>query len=109
MMSCVESDASGRPEDVAVLQDINTWFAERGFWIVPSAVDYSEQVSSSLWAKRAKSRDHHAWVDLIKPDGRVASAGYRSVSTLADAAKRARRRWQTEQEGSQGSGPRGAG
>lgn len=95
----MESGAAGRSEDATVLNEVNTWFAKRGFRIVPSAVDYSEQVRSSPWGKRAKSRDHHVWVDLSEPDGNVVSCGYGSGSTLADAAKGARRRWETEQEG----------
>jgi hypothetical protein len=102
----MESGAAGRSEDATVLKDVNTWFTKRGFRIVPSAVDYSEQVRSSPWGKRAKSRDHHVWVDLTQPDGNVVSGGYGSGSTLADAAKSARRRWETEQEGSPGNGPR---
>jgi hypothetical protein len=102
----MENDASGRPDDVIVLVDINAWFAERGFRIVPSAADYSGQVRSSLWGKRAKSQDHHVWVDLTRPDGAIVSPGYGSGSTLSDAAKSAQRRWQAEQEGSTGTGPR---
>jgi hypothetical protein len=101
----MESDAPRQPKDVTLPEDISAWFIERGFGIVASAADYSEQVRSSPWGKRAKSRDHHVWVDLTKPDGTVISAGYGSGSTLADAAKRARRRWQEEQ-GAPGTGPR---
>lgn len=102
----MESDAAGRPEKIAALTDVNTWFAERGFCVVASTIDYSEAVRSSPWGKRAQSRDHHMWVDLAKPDGTVVSARYGSGLTLADAAMRARRRWQEEEEGAAESDPR---
>ena len=95
----MESDTAEQPENAAALAKINAWFADRGFRITVSAVDYSDQVRSSPWGKRAKSRDHHVWVDLTRPDGSVVSAGYGSGQTLTDAAERARRRWQEEQEG----------
>jgi hypothetical protein len=103
----MDSDAPERRTDnVAALKDVNAWFAERGFGITPSTKDYSEQVRASPWAKRAKSQDHHAWVDLTKSDGSVVSPGYGSGATLADAANSARRRWQAEQEGGKQHGPR---
>ena len=58
----MENNAAGRPENSAVLTDINTWFAGRGFCVVASAIDYSEAVRSSLWGMRAPSRNHHVWV-----------------------------------------------
>ena len=94
----MENDAAGRPEDVAALTDVNAWFAERGFCVVASPIDYSEAVRASPWGRHASSRDHHVWVDLAKPDGTVVSPGYGSGLTLADAAVRARRRWRVEQE-----------
>ena len=101
----MENDTAGRAESGAALTEVNTWFAERGFRVVASAIDYSEAVRASPWGKRASSRDHHVWVDLARPDGTVVSAGYGSGLTLADAAINARRRWQVEQEGGTGPGP----
>jgi hypothetical protein len=85
------------PEKETALTEVNTWFANRGFHVVPSAVDHSEAVRSSPWGRRSLARNHHAWVDLAKPDGTVLVAGYGSGPTFADAAERARRRWQEEQ------------
>lgn len=95
----MENEPADQPEKMTALADVNAWFAERGFQVIPSVTDYSEAVRSSPRGKRAPSRDHHVWVDLTKADGTIVSAGYGSGLTLADAALRARRRWQQEQEG----------
>jgi hypothetical protein len=95
----MENDTTEQPGNLAALTDVNTWFSERGFRVVPSVTGYSEAVRSSPWGKRALSRDHHVWVDLAKPDGTIVSPGYGSGLTLTDAALRARRRWQQEQGG----------
>lgn len=95
----MENDPTDQPEKTTALADVNAWFAERGFRVIPSVTDYSHAVRSSPWGKRAPSRDHHAWVDLAKADGTIVSVGYGSGLTLVDAALRAQRRWQQEQEG----------
>ncbi|HYK70539.1 MAG TPA: hypothetical protein VEV45_21525, partial [Streptosporangiaceae bacterium] len=64
-----EVPGAEEPEGDTALTEVNTWFADRGFRVVPSAIDHSEAVRSSPWGKRAPARDHHAWVDLAKPDG----------------------------------------
>jgi hypothetical protein len=94
----MNADGTETPDQLAALADVNTWFAERGFRIVPSTTDFAEAVRSSPWGKRAPSRDHHEWVHLARPDGSVISPGYGSGHTLAEAAVRARLRWQEEQE-----------
>ena len=95
----MKNDPTEQPEKMTALADVNAWFAERGFRVVPSVTDYSEAVRSSPWGKRTASRDHHVWVDLASPDGTIVSPGYGSGLTLAHAAQGARRRWQQEQEG----------
>jgi hypothetical protein len=99
-------DGPETPEQqLAALAEVNIWFGERGFRVVPSKSDFAEALRSSPWGKGAPSRNHHAWVDLVKPDGTVVSAGYGSGLTLTDAAARARRRWQEEQERGKDPGP----
>ena len=102
---CMGDDAEG-PESTATFAEVDAWFNERGYRVVPSATDYSDQVRASPWGKRAPSRDHHAWVALTKLDGTVVSPGYGSGTTLAEAAVSAQRRWRTEQEGGPQPGPR---
>jgi hypothetical protein len=88
----------------STMAEVNSLLSERGFRIVLSPTDYSAEVRSSPWGKRAPSRNHHVWVDLARLDGTTVMRGYGSGERLADAANSARRRWQTEQE--RGSEPR---
>ena len=94
----MNADRAGTPVQVGPLSEVNAWFAGQGFRIVPSTTDFAEAVRSSPWGKRAPARDHHAWVDLTKPDGTVVAPGYGSGLTLAAAAASAPQRWQEEQE-----------
>ena len=89
---------SESPERVESLAEVNRWFSGRHFMVVPSATDFSQAARSTPGGRKAASRDHHAWVDLVRLDGSLISAGYGSGLTLDDAATRARQRWQAEQE-----------
>jgi hypothetical protein len=56
----MNANGAGGPEHLAALAEVNTWFAGRGFRIVPSTFEFAEAVRSSPWGKRAPSRDHPA-------------------------------------------------
>ena len=79
-----------RPETVLALRTANAWFAERGFDVTPSQVDYAEQVKASTGD--AASGDLHSWVDLCaeRADlGRslpLGSAGQRRVTAVGGVA-----------------------
>lgn len=86
--------------------DVESWFAARGFMVAVSDTNYSEQVRSSPWGRKAPSRNHHVWVDLLTEDGRVIQGGYGSGGTRTEAMSRAREGYRQEQEGGSPSGPR---
>ena len=82
-----------------VLEDVNDWFGGRGFKVIGSDRDYSDEVRKSPHGKRAPSRHHHIWVDLCTLEGRVVQRAYGSGTSIDDAARRARVRYTQEQEG----------
>jgi hypothetical protein len=88
-------------------QDVETWFAQRGFMVLLSDTDYAEQVRRSPWGRKAPSRNHHVWVDLLASDGRLVQGGYGSGDTPNEAMRRARERYKLEQERGSPAGPRG--
>ena len=83
-------------EDV---EDVNAWFARRGFLVRESETDYSAQVRSSPSGRTAASRDLHIWVDLLSADGRLVHPAYGSGNSVWDAMTRAKHRYMEEQEG----------
>jgi hypothetical protein len=87
-------------------QDVTAWFAQRGFKVALSDTDYAGRVRRSPWGRKAPSRNHHVWVDLLASDGRLVQGGYGSGDTPNEAMRRARERYQQEQEGGAPAGPR---
>jgi hypothetical protein len=87
-------------------QDVEAWFAQRGFKVALSDTDYTDQVRSSPSGRPASSRNHRVWVDLLASDGRLLQGGYGSGDTPNEAMRRARERYQQEQEGGSPTGPR---
>ena len=96
----IRHDGAMPDEDVERgLGDVVGGFEARGLVARLSDVDYSTQVRSSPGGKEAPSRDHHFWVDLLAPDGRLIHGGYGSGGSPAEALARARQRFQQEQGG----------
>lgn len=62
-----------------------------------SDVDYSSEVRSSPWGRKAPSRNHHVWVDLLALDGRMIHGGFGSGQSAGEAMLRARDRYRVEQ------------
>lgn len=77
--------------------DVAAWFEARGLVVRVSDTDYSNEVRSNPWGRKASSRDHHVWVDLLAADGRLIQRGYGSGVSADDALRRARQRYQQEQ------------
>lgn len=47
------------PDDSSVSADVAAWFEARGFRLSSSDVDYSDEVRSSPWGRKAPSQDDH--------------------------------------------------
>jgi hypothetical protein len=77
--------------------EVAAWFEARGLTLRISDVDYSNEVRSSPWGRRAPSRHHHVWVDLLALDGRMIQGGFGSGQSVAEAMLRARDRYRVEQ------------
>jgi hypothetical protein len=82
--SAVHPRPERRPSNAIVLGEVNAWFATRGLGLAASPTG-------------GPAGQQLAWVDLISGGGQVLSSGYASGATLADAAAKARRRWEAEQ------------
>lgn len=79
---------------------VEDWFEDRGFKVVVSDHDYSEDIRRSRWRRRAGlTNNDHVWVDLMTANGALAHPAYGSGSTPDQAMERARERYEQEQEG----------
>lgn len=87
----------GVSDDSSERADVAAWLEARGFRLSISDVDYSSEVCSSSWGRKAPSQDHHTWVDLLALDGRLIQRGYGSGESATDAMIRARDRYRQEQ------------
>jgi hypothetical protein len=85
------------PDEGALDDDVAEWFEARGFLVRVSDTDYSAEVRSSPLGRKAPSRDHRVWVDLLAPNGRLIQRGYGSGYSAGDAMTSARHRYRTEQ------------
>ena len=83
--------------DCSVSADVAAWFYAMGFTVRISDVDYSNEVRSSPWGRKAPSRNHHVWVDLLALDGRMIQGGFGSGQSADEAMLRARDRYRVEQ------------
>lgn len=91
-------DALVDDERVAEMKaEIVRWFEERGFGLRLSETDYAPEVRASPWGRKAPSRDHHFWTDLLGRDGAVIQRGYGSGMSEDEAFVRSRERWRQEQ------------
>jgi len=84
-------------DDSSVSADFAAWFEARGFRLSIGDLDYSSEVRSSPWRRRAPLQDNHTWVDLSALDGRLIQRGYGSGESATDAMIRARDRYRQEQ------------
>lgn len=87
----------GAFNDGSVSAEVAAWFEARGLTVRISDVDYSSEVRSSPWGRKAPSRHHHVWVDLLALDGRMIQGGFGSGQSADDAMLRARDRYRVEQ------------
>jgi hypothetical protein len=83
--------------DGSVSAEVAAWFETRGLTVRISDVDYSSEVRSSPWGRKAPSRNHHVWVDLLALDGRMIQGGFGSGQSADEAMLRARDRYRVEQ------------
>ena len=83
--------------DGSVCAEVAVWFEARGLTVPISDVDYSSEVRSSPWGRKAPSRNHHVWVDLLALDGRMIHGGFGSGHSADEAMLRAHDRYRVEQ------------
>ena len=91
---------------VAALAEVNAWFAGRGLRIHPSTTDFEKESGRRRGASGRPPGITTHGSTLLSRMGTVVASGYGSGLTLADAAARARQRWQEEQEHGKEPGPR---
>jgi hypothetical protein len=84
-------------DDGSVGAEVAAWFEARGLTVRISDIDYSGEVRSSQWGRKAPSRNHHFWVDLVALDGRMIQGGFGSGQSADEAMLRARDRYRAEQ------------
>lgn len=84
-------------KDGSVGAEVAAWFEARGLTVRISDVDYSSEVRSGPWGRKAPSRNHHVWVDLLALDGRMIQGGFGSGQSADEALLRARDRYRVEQ------------